>query len=189
MSSHQFIWLDFETTGLLGDGPEGAKPGDLLAGGQILEWAVVLAEDDRDGSYAEVEAFTSVVKPAAPLEMSDFARNMHTRNGLLKDVANATTTIDDADEFLAGLCAELGAKPRSISLAGNSVHFDAAWARKWTPRFAAYLSHRVYDVSTLKRAMRTYGPGAPEGEPAHRALDDVRESLATAMAFRKAVGW
>jgi oligoribonuclease len=186
MSAHQFIWFDLETTGLLGDGPDGPKPGDLYGNGQILEWAAVLCEDDRDGDFAEVVAYTAVVKPAAPLEMSDFVRAMHTRNGLLTDVAKATTTLAESDEFLAGVCAELGAQPRSISLAGNSVHFDAAWIRVHMPRFAAFLSHRVFDVSTLIRAMRTWGPGLPDGDPAHRALDDVRQSIAAARAFRRA---
>lgn len=189
MSTHQFVWFDLETTGLLGDGPDGSKPGDLYGNGQLLEWAAVLCEDDRDGDYAEVAAYTAVVKPETWLEMSDFVRSMHSRNGLLKDLTSATTTLAESDDFLADMCVDLGAKPRSVSLAGNSVHFDLAWCRVKLPRFATFLSHRVYDVSTLIKAMRTYGPGFSDGDPAHRALDDVRQSIAAARAFRKAVGW
>lgn len=189
MSAHQFIWLDLETTGLLGDGPSGPQPGDLYGDGQVLEWAAVLCEDDRDGDFAEVAAYTAVIKPERPLVMSDFVRAMHTRNGLLADVDRATATVADADAFLAGICEELGAKPRTISLAGNSVHFDAAWIRVWMPQFAAYLSHRVFDVSTLIRAMQTWGSGFARVDPAHRALDDVRQSIAAARAFRKAASW
>ncbi len=51
---------------------------------------------------------------------------------------------------------------------------------------AVVVSHRVFDVSTLIRAERTYGDS--EGlvtvkADAHRALADARASLATARAF------
>src|SRR5690606_27766948 len=92
-------------------------------------------------------------------KMDPCVRDMHTRNGLLSECMASSTTLEESDEFLHSLCVELTGsdKPRGMVLAGGSVHFDLAWSRVHLPRFASCLSHRVFDVSTLKIAERTYG--------------------------------
>lgn len=181
MASHEFMWCDFETTGLL--------PGQC----QILEWAVVLAADDRDGDMQPIHEYQSVIHVSDPaaLEMDPYVRNMHTVNGLLAECVSSDTSLEESDDFLAGVCADLGAKERSIALAGASVHFDLAFARVHLPRFAEFLSHRVFDVSTLKRSLEAWGPrGAKiKREPAHRALTDVLESLDEARQWREQMAW
>lgn len=181
MSKHEFIWLDFGTTGL--------DPATC----QVLEWAVVLAADDREGDMSPITQYQGVIHVADPaaLEMDPYVRNMHTKNGLLAECVSSDTSLEESDAFLAGVCAELGAAPRSISLAGASVHFDLAFIRVHLPAFAAYLSHRVFDVTTLKRALESWGPpGAKiKREPAHRAMSDVLESLNEARQWRTAIGW
>ncbi len=187
--AHEFFWFDLETTGL-------SSADDV-----ILEWALVLAEDGREGDMSAVREYHSPISTAtfahagqdrqykaALAAMDPYVRNMHTQNGLLEACAAETVTISEVDDFLAGLCAELGAKKRGVSLAGNSVHFDLGFCRVHLPRFTEYLSHRVFDVSTLIRAERTYGSEQLRSEPAHRALADVHQSLATAAAWRKARG-
>lgn len=195
--THQFLWFDCETTGLLGRNPP--EPGDLEAGGQLLEWALVLAEDDRSGRHISVKEYTAVIHhdPNA-LAMSDFVRKMHTGNGLLADVATSPTTLAQSDDFLFAVCQDLTDKPqpRDLTLAGNSVHFDLAWVRKHLPKFASCLSHRVFDVSTLTRVCQSWlsedDAKACKAEfdavpPIHRALDDVRASLACALIFKDSV--
>jgi oligoribonuclease len=175
VAKHEFLWLDLETTGLHADAC------------QVLEWAIVLAADDREGDMSPITQYESVIHvpdPAA-LEMDAFVRDMHTRNGLLAACAASDTTIEESDEFLAGVCADLGAKPRSITLAGASVHFDLAFARVHLPEFSKFLSHRVFDVSTIKRALESWGNGgAIRRDPAHRAMPDVLESLSEAAQWR-----
>jgi oligoribonuclease len=178
MASHEFLWLDLETTGL--------DPHSC----QVLEWAVVLAADDRDGDMSPIQQYSSVIHVSDPaaLEMDEYVRNMHTKNGLLAECVSSDTSLEESDEFLAGVCAELGAKPRSISLAGASVHFDLGFARVHLPRFAEYISHRVFDVSTLKRALEAWAGGVKiTREPAHRALPDILESLNEAKQWRDIV--
>ncbi len=192
----EFIWLDLETTGLNPDR-------DI-----ILEFAAGIADDGPGGSFTAIEIVQSVIDPKsyAPwrvpghtptgfefveeidgliaLEAMDpYVRNMHTKNGLLAELERPELccTIEEADDALSALL--LDGKP---SLAGNSVHFDLAFIKKHMPRFAARLSHRVFDVSTLLRAERTYGDShALINVPAssHRAREDVLASLATAGRF------
>ena len=55
------------------------------------------------------------------------------------------------------------------------------------PELARFLHHRVFDVSTLLAAAETWGRAIPRvSQPAHRAMADVKQSLAYARAFRDA---
>ena len=190
--AHEFLWLDLETTGLIN-----AKPGGLYAfgddAGHILEFAAVLAADDRAGDLSVVQAYEGAVHYDAPeaFAMDPFVLKMHTDNGLFADCRASTISLADADEFLYGLCCELAGnkRPRGITLAGNSVHFDLQWVRVHMPLFASALHHRVFDVSTLQRAAMINVEGyEPLRANAHRALDDLYQSLAAYKAWREAVG-
>lgn len=181
--SHRFLWIDLETTGL--------DP----ARGLVLEFAAVLCEDSQGDDFAIVQQFAGVVHhDAAALQAADpdpYVLRMHNANGLWNDVLAATTTIADVDAFLAELASSLtGGRERAITLAGSSVHFDHAWCRVHFPRFARFLSHRVFDVTTLRAAVDAWST-TPIDWPkrdAHRALADVLATIAEARVARRAMG-
>jgi oligoribonuclease (3'-5' exoribonuclease) len=178
---HQFLWIDLETTGVDPRAPDA----------RILEWALVLADDDgRGATFEPVQQYTAAVHwpdaDALRARCSPAVQRMHTVNGLWADVANPEApSLDDADAFLASVIPGPGDRWR---LAGFSVHFDLGWARVHLPRFAARLSHRVLDVSSLTAACATWGPGVEKGAPAHRALADVLASLDAARRVVAATG-
>lgn len=172
-AKHQFLWLDLETTGL---DPHRCR---------ILEWAVVLAADDRDGDMQPIEQYSSVihVETGAELpEMDDYVRKMHTENGLLAECFAGGATLAESEAFLVELVG--GEATRGVVLAGGSVHFDLGFLRVHMPRFARCLSHRVFDVSTLKAAERTWGEDIGDTKGGHRALSDVLVSLSEARVLR-----
>lgn len=187
MPSHQFLWLDLETTGLDPNEP----------GAMILEWGYVLAADDIDGDFSVLDSCSSPIAcDVDPTKLDPYVKKMHTTNGLLAEIRLAESgslpTIEESDEMLLSVCQELSGqeKPKGIVLAGSSVHFDLGWVRVHMPRFAACLSHRVFDVSVLKAYARAYSKDFPElgeAEGAHRALNDIQYSLAYAKLFRE--GW
>lgn len=176
---HNYFWLDLETTGL--DEHKGA----------LLEWAVALCADDAAGDMTIEHEWSGVIHHPASLgsrvPIDDYVLRMHTENGLWTDVEASTTTLAESDEFLHELCGEVSGRSdvRGIVLAGNSVHFDLRWCHVHLPRFAAHLSHRVFDVSTLKSAEANWGGDLDwPAADVHRALPDVRASIAAAKLWR-----
>ena len=64
-----------------------------------------------------------------------------------------------------------------VVIGGNSAHFDLAFLRVHLPRFAARLSHRIFDVSAMSLLARSLGmPRLPKSER-HRAKQDVEECI------------
>lgn len=184
---HEFLPLDLETTGLLRHGNL-----SLANGGQILEWAIACAKDGTDGDLSITQAYTAPVKIREGIHISLMHPDviaMHASSGLLAACdSEAAWSLEQSDDFLYTFCCELAGsnKPRGITLLGNSVHFDLQWINAQLPQFAECLSHRVFDVSTLLRMAEVWYPPFSRDrfdaqgkklKTAHRALDDVKESL------------
>ncbi len=177
----RFLWIDLETTGL--------DPHT----GSVLEVAVIAVDDD-DPAMPEITGWTCPILAGVReyAQADDFVKHMHTANGLwaaCSDPAQAATR----EAVEAALCTFVRGDrpdaPRGVVLAGGSVHFDLAWIRVHFPVFAKCLSHRVFDVSTLKAAERTWGEAFGDVKTdAHRAMADVRASLAEARELR-ALRW
>jgi oligoribonuclease len=79
----------------------------------------------------------------------------------------------------------------SSPLAGNSVHLDRAFLKRYMPSLEAFLHYRIVDVSTIKELARRWFPAALEAAPAkkdsHRALDDIRESIEELRYYRETI--
>lgn len=88
---------------------------------------------------------------------------------------------------------------RSTPLGGNTVHFDKRWLIEHMDELEALFSHRIYDVSSFTEEVKRSAPevykrrpGLDEtGKPVpqHRALDDIRNSIATAKFYRESCKW
>lgn len=177
---HRFLWTDLETTGLV--------PGRDA----ILEFACILAADDREGDMSIIEEFTGVLRftrEARDRVLPDqFVQKMHEANGLWAECEASDTTLAEVEEFFLETFAD-GGKKKGIVLAGNSVHFDHKFLCAHMPKFAGCLSHRVFDVSTLSAAaMAWIGDFQPTRAKGHRALPDIRASLDTARRCRELFG-
>jgi oligoribonuclease len=73
-------------------------------------------------------------------------------------------------------------------LAGNSIGTDRRFLAQWLPEIEDWLHYRSIDVSTVKELVRRWYPGVFAAAPAkaghHRALDDIRESIAELRYYR-----
>ena len=74
-------------------------------------------------------------------------------------------------------------------LAGNSVHADKEFLKKYMPEFMEQLHYRIVDVSTIKELTRHWFPtehlNAPKKHFQHRALQDIRDSIEELKYYRQ----
>ena len=81
------------------------------------------------------------------------------------------------------------AKRRNMTtLAGSTVHFDLGFFRVHMPRLAASVYSRTYDVSAVKLFCRSMGMGRLVPGEAHRATEDLLESVAHVLECVKWLG-
>jgi oligoribonuclease len=171
-------WMDLEMTGL---DPERHV---------IVEIATLVTDDDLE-LVAEGPDLVISVSPSDLEGMDQVVRNMHTRSGLLTQIESSSVGLDEAGAAtLEFLRAHIPA-PRTVPLCGNSIGTDRRFLARWLPEIDDYLHYRSVDVSTLKELARRWYPqvlsGAPRKAGAHRALDDIKESVSELRYYRSAM--
>lgn len=122
--------------------------------------------------------------------MPEVVRQMHTASGLLEELDGGTTLEAAEAQVLAYIkqhVPELGKAP----LCGNSVGTDRGFLLRDMPTLESYLHYRIVDVSSVKELARRWFPRAyfnsPDKNGNHRALADIRESIAELRYYREAV--
>ena len=156
----------------------------------IVEIATVITDDD----LATIAEGPDIVIHATPDEleaMETVVRSMHTRSGLLRAIESSSTSLAAAgDETLAFLRSHIG-EPRSVPLCGNSIGTDRRFLAAHLPEVENFLHYRSIDVSSVKELCRRWYPdvlaGAPPKQETHRALDDIRESIAELAYYRSTI--
>ena len=176
--SEVLVWMDMEMTGLE---PERER---------IIEIATIITDGDLN-IIAEGPELVVHQDDAVLAAMDEWNRTHHGGSGLTARVK--TSTIDDKEaeaQTLAFINAHVPAKVRPV-LAGNSIHQDRRFIRAYMPALDARLHYRMVDVSTIKELGRRWFPGRLTQRPAkkesHRALDDVRESIAELAFYRRGI--
>ncbi len=174
-SNDVIVWMDMEMTGL-----DPAKE-------RIIEVATIIttAQLDEIASGPEIVVHQDDAVLAA---MDDWNRKHHGSSGLIDRVKASTTSDADAEAQIIELInSKCSAKERPV-LAGNSIHQDRRFIRRYMPKLDARLHYRMIDVSTIKELARRWFPGIIAKQPlkndTHRALDDVRESVAELRWYR-----
>jgi len=114
--------------------------------------------------------------------MEDIVRHMHTVSGLLPAIAASTTTVEQAVEETLAFLRPHVPKSGVVPLCGNSIGVDRRFLREHAPELENWFHYRSIDVSTVKELCKRWRPdvyaGRPHKQTAHRAMDDVRESVA-----------
>jgi oligoribonuclease len=156
----------------------------------IVEIATIVTDDELE---VVAEGPDLVVhQPAEALaEMDEVVRTMHTSSGLLAAIEASTVSLEDAGrqtlEFIRSHVPDV----RSVPLCGNSIGTDRRFLATQLPEIEEHLHYRSVDVSTIKELVRRWYPTALDGVPrkatAHRALDDIRESIAELRWYRQHV--
>lgn len=163
MRKNNIIWIDLEMTGL---NPETDA---------IIEAACLITDTDlnlvAEGPnlilHQDKEVFDT---------MDDWNQNQHTKSGLWEKVVASKLTLEEAEEKILTFIKE-HTRTRPY-IAGNSIWQDRRFIRRYMPRVDSYLHYRMIDVSAVKILIDYWKPKVTyKKKEAHRALDDIKESL------------
>lgn len=116
---------------------------------------------------------TVVKRMQANTWWADYPQN---RDGFLEKLDEAMPLGVVEDELMALIKKHFGDEP--AVLAGNSIHSDRGFIKKWWPSLDLKLHYRMLDVSSFKLLMQgKYGVVFEKDSP-HRAYDDIQASIA-----------
>ena len=173
----RLVWIDCEMTGLYPDRDE------------LVEIACIVT----DAELNELdEGISLVIKPSdEPLAaMDEVVVRMHTESGLIEEIPHGIP-LADAEAQVLGYVQGHVPEARKAPLAGSSVYVDRGFLSRYMPDLDAHLHYRLVDVSSIKELVRRWYPrvyfATPEKNGNHRALGDIRESIAELRYYRDAV--
>jgi oligoribonuclease len=174
----RLVWIDCEMTGL-------SIENDVL-----VEIAAVVT----DGDLNELdEGISIVIRPEDMTtldRMEEVVVNMHTSSGLLPLIPLGSS-LEDAGAAVLSYVKGHVPEPRKAPLCGSSVYVDRMFLARDLPDLDDYLHYRLVDVSSIKELARRWYQRAYFNAPAktgnHRALADIRESIAELRYYRSAV--
>ncbi|MDJ1133324.1 oligoribonuclease [Streptomyces iconiensis] len=173
----RMVWIDCEMTGL------------SLADDALIEVAALVTDSELNVLGDGVDI---VIRPPAPAlaAMPEVVREMHTTSGLLDELDDGTTLADAEARVLEYVRAH-APEPGRAPLCGNSVGTDRGFLARDMSALEGHLHYRIVDVSSVKELARRWYPRAyynsPEKSGNHRALADIRESIAELRYYREAV--
>ena len=173
----RIVWIDCEMTGL------------ELENDALIEVAALVTDFELNQLGDGVDV---VIKPepAALEQMGDFVRDMHTRSGLLGELDEGVS-MEEAQALVLEYVMQHAPEAGKAPLGGNTVSTDRGFLERDMPQLAGHLHYRTIDVSSIKELSRRWYPRAYFNAPAkhggHRALADIRESIAELRYYREAV--
>uniref|UniRef100_UPI0034DF79E9 oligoribonuclease n=1 Tax=Candidatus Thiodubiliella endoseptemdiera TaxID=2738886 RepID=UPI0034DF79E9 len=160
------IWIDLEMTGLL---PEQ----DV-----IIEIATIVTDKDLN-ILAEGPALAIHQSDETLNAMDEWNTEHHNQSGLVKRIKESRISTQQAEietiEFLKEWVNE-GVSP----MCGNTICQDRRFLYNYMSKLEKFFHYRHIDVTTLKELAVRWKPEAKmirEGEPAHLALADIKDSI------------
>lgn len=162
----KLLWVDLEMTGL--DATQDV----------ILEIAAEVTDFDFKTleSYEAIVAQdqeTVVARMQANVWWRDYPAN---RDEFIQKLPTGKTLEAVEQEMIALVEKNFGSEP--ALLAGNSIHNDRLFIKKWMPNLDLKLHYRMLDVTSWKVVMQAkYGVNYEKKE-VHRAFDDIQASIA-----------
>jgi oligoribonuclease len=168
------IWIDLEMTGL--DVERDA----------IIEIATIVTNIRLE--IIEEGPVIAIHQPQAVLDaMDDWNRSHHGSSGLIRRVQQSTVTEEEAQARTIAFL-QRHVPPNVSPMCGNSICQDRRFLARCMPELERYFHYRNLDVSTIKELVRRWAPRIADGfrkDPAHLALEDIRDSIRELQYYRE----
>jgi oligoribonuclease (3'-5' exoribonuclease)/DNA-directed RNA polymerase subunit RPC12/RpoP len=165
-----YLFLDYETTG---------EPDHKLL---EVGWMVT------DRNLIQLFECQSTVIAQSRLNLSAEVLKMHTRNGLLDEVARTTSEVWDAEKLICDSIRPLTEdKSVRLILAGFTCHFDRNLMHRDMTHLDSWLHYRHFDVSVLRGCYNNWVEKivSRKGEHPHRVKDDCISAWLIAKTYMK----
>ncbi|MBN21292.1 MAG: oligoribonuclease [Bdellovibrionaceae bacterium] len=168
----RFFWVDLEMTGL----------DEKIH--KIIEVAVVIT----DQNFEIKEQYEQVVfQPQSELDLMDeWCKKTHGASGLTEAIPRGKHLTEVEQEVLSIINRHYRKNDRVI-LCGNSVGNDQRFIIAHMPLLAKRLHYRIVDVSSFKEIFRSKWGIKFEKKNAHRAVDDILESIRELQSYLQLV--
>jgi oligoribonuclease len=168
----KLLWIDLEMTGL-------DIKKDLI---------IEVACEVTDFNFKTLASYEAVISQSeeALENMNEWSKVQHKASGLTDRIRSEGRKEPDVVHELVGFIkAQFGDEP--AVLAGNSIHNDRDFIRKYWPQVEELLHYRMLDVSSLKILMQSkYSVNFGKKE-VHRAFDDIQASIAELQYYLEAL--
>jgi oligoribonuclease len=172
-ASGNLIWIDLEMTGL------------NTTADQIIEIATVVT-DQHLNEIAEGPVIAIRQSEFTMSSMDEWNTRQHAASGLTARVLASTVSATQAEgetlRFLQRFV-DKGTSP----MCGNSICQDRRFLARQMPELEAFFHYRNLDVSSVKILAERWAPAvaaAIRKESTHRALSDIRDSIAELAHYR-----
>ena len=173
-SEINLIWIDLEMTGL-----------DTMSD-QIIEIATIVTDQDLEVLATGPEIVIRQDRTVMDA-MDAWNTRQHSESGLTRRVLDSRVSMREA-ELLTLKFVRQYVKAGKSPMCGNSICQDRRFLARLMPDLETYFHYRHLDVSTLKILAQRWLPDVAAGfskESSHRALDDIRGSIAELAWYRK----
>jgi len=162
----KLLWVDLEMTGL--------DPNEDV----ILE----IAAEITDFEFKTLASYEARVQHRKELVVDRMQKNIwwkdypENRDEFVQKLEGGKPLHQVEQELVELLKLHFGNEP--AILAGNSIHNDRNFIKRWWPEFDLKLHYRMLDVSSLKIFMQGKYNVEFEKKEIHRAFDDIQASIA-----------
>ncbi|CAN4101136.1 unnamed protein product [Withania somnifera] len=167
------VWIDLEMTGL-----------DIEVE-RILEIACIITDGNLTKSIEGPDLVIHQTKECLD-NMGEWCQSHHAASGLTQRVLKSTITEEEAEKQVVEFV-KRNIGTYTPMLAGNSIYTDLLF--KFMPTLASLFSHVLVDVSSVRALCFRWYPRdnrkAPKKQNKHRAMDDIKESIAELKYYKE----
>jgi len=170
---NSLVWIDLEMSGL-------DYNKDV-----IIEIAAIVT--DADLNIIATGPNLIVNQPDDILDnMNPWCMEVHSQSGLIEASKKSTISVAQAEEEVLRFLEEHCDK-NNAPLCGNTVWFDKLFLKKDMPLILDYLHYRIVDVTAFKIMLGQWAGKDIifKKNNSHRALDDIKESIAELKFYRE----